>query len=580
MKNLLIISLLALFSLLPHSASAQSIDYDALSSHPRLLLRTGEVTAMRALPAESKGATLAHNRIVAEAERLVGAATLERRIAEDSMQELTGELLKRVIYLSYAYLTTDDVRYAQRAEREMLAVSGYEDWNPTRLSDVAEVVMALSIGYDWLYRYLPVHSRSIIGTAIYEKGLLAAEGRNFEGEDIKATVGMIYGALATMERAADYCKALIDRCLPVATGLLDRYSDDGSHLDGYEGWRENTDAVVLLAMAMQSAASNNVGVTAHAGFMRTATIMNYLTAPSGEKFDFYGLTSESTLEPAKYWFAREQRDAHLVKTDDGLAAEGRLREDFMLPIYLICASTLEQPKSQKRHDDSFFGEGDMPLYIYRSGWTGSDDTYFAIKGGAAQSEAERADAGAFVYERDGVRWVTLDGGYPYNTPTMDGDYLGSSGLSTIREAEGLAARRRGVVIDLTPKYAKRATRVERTAELDKNDNLTITDHIECNRQAATVEWSFSTRAEVEITAPNAITLREDGKTLYVKIRSRVSSEANVVSDGDAKRVCFTVSLRSGGSADIEVSFSSDSRRSITMPKLPKFSKIGDLFRRK
>lgn len=580
MKNLLIISLLALFSLLPFSASAQSIDYDALSSHPRLLLRTGEVTAMRALPAESKGATLAHNRIVAEAERLVGAATLERRITEDSMQELTDELLKRVIYLSYAYLTTDDVRYAQRAEREMLAVSGYEDWNPARLQDVAEVVMALSIGYDWLYRYLPVHSRSIIGTAIYEKGLLAADGRNFEGEDIKAAVGMIYGALATMERAADYCKALIDRCLPVAVGLLDRYGDDGSHLDGYEGWRENTDAVVLLAMAMQSAASNNVGVTAHEGFMHTATILNYLTAPSGEKFNFYGLTSEPTLEPAKYWFAREQRNAHLVRTDDGLAAEGRLREDFMLPIYLICASTLEQPKSQKRHDGNYLGDGDMPLYIYRSGWTGSDDTYFAIKGGAAQSEAERSDAGAFVYERDGVRWVTLDGGYPYNTPAMDGNYLGSSGLSTIREAEGLAARRRGVVIDLTPKYAKRATRVERTAVLDKNDNLTITDHIECNRQAATVEWSFSTRAEVEITAPNAITLREGGKTLYVKIRSRVSTEANVVSDGDAKRVCFAVSLRSGGSADIEVSFSSDSRRSITMPKLPNFSKLGDLFRRK
>lgn len=576
MKNLLIISFFALFTLIPSAASAQSIDYDALAAHPRLLLRTGEVTAMRDLPSASKGATLAHNRIVAESERLISEAMLERRIADGSMAELTDELMRRVIYLSYAYLTTDDVRYAQRAEREMLAVSGYEDWNPTNLADVGRIVMALSIGYDWLYRYLPVHSRSIIGTAIYEKGLLSVKDRTLEAKDAAAAIGLIYGALATMERSADYCKALIDRSLPTAKSLLDRYAADGGHLDGYAGWRDNTDAVVLLAMTLRSALGIDSGITDHAGFMRTASILNYLSAPSGEKFNFYGIAADAVMEPAKYWFAREQRDASMVRTDEVLAADGKLREDYMLPIYMICASTLDHSKNTRRHDNTLLSDGDMPLYVYRSDWADANDTYFAIKGGEAVAEKERADAGAFVYERDGVRWVTLDGGFPYNTPTMDGDYLSSSGLSTIRETT-LSSRRRGVVSDLTPKYARRATRVERTALLDKNDNLTIIDHIECNRQSAMVEWSFATRSEVEITAPNTILLREGGKTLYVRIRSRLSGNPKVTTLGDAKRVSFTVDIRAGGTADIEVSFSSDSRKSVSLPKLPK---LGNIFRKK
>ena len=41
-----------------------------------------------------------------------------------------------------------------------------------------------------------------------------------------------------------------------------------------------------------------------------------------------------------------------------------------------------------------------------------------------------------------------------------------------------APRRKGAVVDLTPTFAGDARRVVRTAELDKNDWLTLTDHIE------------------------------------------------------------------------------------------------------
>ena len=57
------------------SLSAQSLDYDKLTPHPRLLLKSGDITAMRALPARSATAKVVHDRIVAESERIIGVET-------------------------------------------------------------------------------------------------------------------------------------------------------------------------------------------------------------------------------------------------------------------------------------------------------------------------------------------------------------------------------------------------------------------------------------------------------------------------------------------------------------------------
>ena len=96
---------------------SQSLDYDNLTAHPRLLLRTGDITAMRALPARSATAKVVHDRIVAESERLMGVEPVKHEKGGKRMIAVSREALKRIFYLSYSYLTTDDVRYAQRAER-------------------------------------------------------------------------------------------------------------------------------------------------------------------------------------------------------------------------------------------------------------------------------------------------------------------------------------------------------------------------------------------------------------------------------------------------------------------------------
>ena len=46
------------------------------------------------------------------------------------MLNTSREALYRIFMLSYAYRTTGELKYAERAEKEMLYMAGYDNWNP------------------------------------------------------------------------------------------------------------------------------------------------------------------------------------------------------------------------------------------------------------------------------------------------------------------------------------------------------------------------------------------------------------------------------------------------------------------
>ena len=174
MKKFLL-PLLSAIILATTSAFGQTIDYDKLAPHPRLLINKGDIAAMRAFRDRSDNARYVNDMIVNEATRFLSTSSAVRKLEGRRLLQVSSEVLKRVFYLSYVYVMTDDVRYAERAEREMLAASEFVDWNPSHFLDVSEMTMALAIGYDWLYDYLSEESRTKIATAIYEKGLRPSE---------------------------------------------------------------------------------------------------------------------------------------------------------------------------------------------------------------------------------------------------------------------------------------------------------------------------------------------------------------------------------------------------------------------
>lgn len=582
-------------------ASAQHLDFDRLAPHPRLLLNDGDIAAMRELPSRSKNAAAVHARIIAECDKILDAPPVERIMTGRRLLSVSRDALQRIFYLSYAYLTTQDDRYAARAEQEMLAVSAFSDWNPSHFLDVGEMTMALAIGYDWLYDRLSRHSRSIIGTAIYEKGLRASENSGhawfFRAENNWNQVcnaGMIYGALATYERAPEYCKALIEKCLASNPTAQKCYDPDGGYPEGFGYWSYGTGFEVMLVAALQSALGTDAGIAAQESFMRSATFMTYMVAPSGKCYNFYDSGPGASCLPAKYWFARQMNDPSVVAVDEQFIRQGRVPSDRLLPIYMLFASGLDLSHSRLPAASTWVNHGLTPVFIYRGGWSDPDDTYFAIKGGRASSNHAHMDAGSFIYESDGVRWAVDLGSHDYNrleqagvdlwnmrqdsprweifrlgveshnTLTFNGHRHAVNGMAEIVEHHD-NQRSKGVSIDLTAVFAADAKNVVRTAELDKNDRLTITDRIANGAQAATVSWNMATEADAEIVDTNTILLRQDGKQLYLKLRTKADAEAVIrpdhqykpfeIVDKGVRTVGFDIRLAAGEEAEVEVSFS-------------------------
>lgn len=599
-KLILIVMFLAAAATDTAHTKAQSLDFDRLAPHPRLLLGDGDIAAMCELPSRSENAAAVHARIIAECDKILDTAPVERVMTGRRLL-VSSNALQRIFYLSYAYLTTQDERYAARAEQEMLAASAFSDWNPSHFLDVSEMTMALAIGYDWLHDRLSRHSRSIIGTAIYEKGLRASENsghawffRADNNWNQVCNAGMIYGALATYERAPEYCKALIEKCLASNPTAQKCYDPDGGYPEGFGYWSYGTGFEVMLVAALQSALGTDAGIAAQESFMRSATFMTYMVAPSGKCYNFYDSGPGASCLPAKYWFARQMNDPSVVAVDEQFIRQGRVPSDRLLPIYMLFASGLDLSHSRLPAASTWVNHGLTPVFIYRGGWSDPDDTYFAIKGGRASSNHAHMDAGSFIYESDGVRWAVDLGSHDYNrleqagvdlwnmrqdsprweifrlgveshnTLTFNGHRHAVNGMAEIVEHHD-NQRSKGVSIDLTAVFAADAKNVVRTAELDKNDRLTITDRIANGAQAATVSWNMATEADAEIVDTNTILLRQDGKQLYLKLRTKADAEAVIrpdhqykpfeIVDKGVRTVGFDIRLAAGEEAEVEVSFS-------------------------
>ena len=141
-------------------------DLAALPSHPRILLLKGEEQVIRSAVSRDDVWKKMHLSIIEEAEKMIALPLLERVQIGRRLLDKSRECLRRVFYLSYAYRMTGDGKFLSRAEKEMLTVAKFSDWNPTHFLDVAEMTMGMAIGYDWLHDKLSDESRATITDAI------------------------------------------------------------------------------------------------------------------------------------------------------------------------------------------------------------------------------------------------------------------------------------------------------------------------------------------------------------------------------------------------------------------------------
>lgn len=599
MKRTLLI-LLAGLLLCPAVAQVRPIDYSGIAPHPRLFLQKDAEKAIRKVIRSDKGLARAHFAIIDYSDKLLTEHCLVRP-ESGHILAISREALKRIFYLSYAYRITGMVRYAERAEKEMLNVCGFRDWDPEHFLDTAEMLLALAIGYDWLYDRLSPRTRDTVRTAIIEKGFEPTYddrynkfyGMNSNWNQV-CNSGVICAALAVYEDNASQGRDLIARSLKSNPLALTSYAPDGGYPEGYSYWYYGTGFQVFLIAALESALGTDAGLSEYPGFLKSARFIQFMTTPAENCFGFYDSGTRAVCNPLAYWFAKRCNDPSLAWLEPARLMQSDFKnEEFRyLPAMLVFASQYDGMKRFAPQQHFWFNHGNTPVFVYRSTWDSDGGAYLAVKGGCPQHSHAHMDAGSFYFEKEGVVWATDLGVQSYgsfyrhnihiwdfsqqgerwsafrlsnishNTLTINNerhDVMGYTPITRIWKEP----KRKGAEADLTPALRLQIDSAVRQVWLNETDTeLTIRDSLATGEKPADVWWNMTTTANARIVSGNSILLTKKGKSAMLTVEASGKVEMQIRSTDppcvfDAKnpgtcRVGFRTRIDSQNSAVLYV----------------------------
>lgn len=525
--------------------------------HPRiLLLREEEQAIQKTIQADPTWAKI-HQAIVAEAEAIGKAPVLERKMIGRRLLSVSREALRRIFTLSYAYRLTQQPTYLKRAEQELLTVSAFSDWNPSHFLDVAEMTMAVAIGYDWLHNGLSEQSRVTIREAIQKKGLEPSlEPKNngwltaTHNWNQVCNAGIAYGALAIYEDHPELARSLINRAITTVKLPMGDYKPNGAYQEGYSYWGYGTSFNVLLISALEKAFGSDFGLSTAPGFMQTAAFMENMTGPTGLPFNYSDSGGGSELQPAMFWFANKLKDPSLLLEERRQLTEvpsSKHVRNRLIPAVMIWSAGLKLDKINVPNSTVWVGSGTNPVAMMRSSWSDPAAIYVGLKTGSPSVNHGHMDVGSFIMDADGVRWAMDLGMEEYNpletngikiwgmaqnserwtvfrynnlvhnTLTINGQLQQVKGHSAITSSSA-NPRFMNATTDLTPIYSDQLTKANRGVAIVNKAYVLVRDELEAGPKETTVRWTMATSAAVNITGDDRAELTKNGKKLVLQVQ--------------------------------------------------------------
>lgn len=538
--------------------AAEADSADILASlrpgHPRLIATAENWAAMMERSATDEHLRRIMERLERDGRDLLAQPPLTYQKQGRRLLAVSRAALYRVTLWAFCHRLTGDPAFARRAEREMLALAAFPDWNPSHFLDTAEMTAALAIGYDWLHAALAPSTRATVRQAIVEKGLLEVLGPQAQIENWRRSRnnwnqvcfgGMTLGALAVAEEEPALARALLEAARENIVYGLEPYAPDGVYPEGPSYWHYGTMYQVWMIAALESALGDTWQLETRPGFLASAAAQLHLTGPTGVVYNFADNPEGSPFSGALFWFARYLRQPELllfhVRRLDAVLSRTAGAES-RLPFIALWWDAWPPPEAVSRLPLAWFGDGPNPVGTFRSSWTDPDALYLAFKGGSARLGHAHMDAGSFVLEADGVRWARdlgaqnyhsiesagwnlwdrSQGGdrwkvyrlnnFSHNTLTIDGQLHRVRGDARIIRFD---AEARQATVDLSGIFAGQATRVLRHFQVGEDREVRVDDELEGLTPGSPVRWQMLTRAKVDTHGAQA-TLREAGKALQAR----------------------------------------------------------------
>lgn len=528
-----------------------------MPDHPRLLLLKGEEAGIKQSIAADVTWHKMNQAILKESDAIIKLAPVERIKVGRRLLDKSRESLRRIFFLSYAWRMTKEDKYLKGAEQGLLAVSAFSDWNPGHFLDVAEMTMAVAIGYDWLYEALPEQSRSIIKEAIVKKGIEPSMEPKYNSW-LKANhnwnqvcnAGIAYGAIAVYEDDPQLARNIINRSIESIHIPMQEYGPDGTYTEGYGYWGYGTTFNVLFISALDKLFGEDFGLTEKPGFLKTAGFLENMTGPTGSPFNYFDSGSKGELNSSMFWFANKLKDPSLLWVERNRIMGDQARKqvrDRVLPSIMIWSAGIGISKIAPPKAGVWAGSGKNPVALMRTSWTDPNAIFVGIKGGSPSLNHGHMDAGSFVMEAGGVRWAMDFGAQGYESLESKGvdlwnmkqnsqrwqvlryNNMAHNTLVVNNELQKVNGKVpltgfssspdfMNATFDLSSAYDGLLQKANRGIAIINSKYVSVRDEIETAGNDVTIRWNMLTSAKVDITGANKAELTIDGKKLSLQVQ--------------------------------------------------------------
>lgn len=498
-----------------------------------------------------------------EASTNLAKPLLKRELEGFRLLAVSREMVERMGVLCMVYRLDKGAKTLKRIDDELKNVCAFKDWNPQHFLDIAEMSFAVALAIDWVGEALPKSTVALAKSALIEKGIKPSYNQGGErmfwisGTNNWNSVchgGMVAASLAIADVNPELAAKTISRALKMLPNSLQEYAPDGIYPEGPTYWGYGTSYAIIAANSLTTALGSDFGISKSPGFMESANFRLYATAPSGNLFNFAdsGEKNEGDGAVISSWFAAKTGDALYFDRSffESPKNAGRLAGPGLV--------WLSQFNEQRKSDLplNWHGNGANPVAVFRGGKEDPGKFYLAAKGGKANLSHGNMDAGTFVFELNGVRWVVDPGNQNYyllnkigfrlsdqsqngerwtlltkknqghSTITVNDARFYVNNTATIIDFKNSATPE--VTIDMTSMYGKNINSIKRRFLKESNKSILIEDLFEINDSTKNITWGLMTLADVNADSQGAI-LKQDGKTLKMTILEPAGIRISVIS---------------------------------------------------
>jgi hypothetical protein len=522
---------------------------------------------------------------------------LERKMEGRRLLFVSREAANRIGTLSIVYAISNEKRFLDRVNSEIITVCNFTDWNPSHFLDVAEMAYGVSIGLDWTLGKLPESTKLLAREALINKALNPSLSIEYSAFVTVANNwnqvchgGMSIAAIAIADENPELAASIISRAVKNIPRTLVNYGPDGVYPEGPSYWAYGTSFSLLTISAFESAFDTDFGMSATPGFIQSALFIKKLVSPLGLYFNFYdsSLGGNNSIENQELlsWFANNAGNSayfekenflNVIKTAD---TSGK-KISHLNGAALTWILKSNQP-AYKPFPVNYFGRGKNPVIVFDSSPQSKSGFFLAAKGGAANFSHGDMDAGSFVFELNGVRWSVDLGTSNYNyleniigakelwnnTQTskrwtlLSKSNFGHSTLTVnnlLHNVNGVAKlidfneseNKSQAEFDLSDVFSGQIKSAKRKFTKLSEQQLLVEDVLTLSEQTKTVTWAMMTQADAEIIS-GGVLLKQNGKTLKVMIQQPSEVEIKI-EQRDPPPLSYDVKLKNLKRIEFKVS---------------------------